>query len=148
MKNRLITVNRISSETFADTSCVSLGLIPDSVLKILQSHAPQIISRIHSQEVLLWSNRIEHIERHKNDFLSDKFYEICLEDMPEFIRDPDCISIKSDGSSISFIKKLSQNVSVAVRVSTGGKLSVRTMYPIMDIQLEAYLKHGTAWNLK
>ena len=64
---------------------------------------------------------------------------------PDFIRNPDVISVKKDNSSISFIKRLSQDISVVVRITNKGTYSYRTMYPLMSAQLDKYLQDGTAW---
>lgn len=48
-------------------------------------------------------------------------------------------------NSISFIKRLSQDISVVVRITNKGAYSYRTMYPLMSAQLDKYLKDGTAW---
>ena len=75
-------------------------------------------------------------------------YEDCFKSIPEFIRNPDVISVKKDNSSISFIKRLSQDISVVVRINNRGAYSYRTMYPLMSAQLDKYLKDGTAWEYK
>ncbi len=94
---------------------------------------------------MFWKDRIKHTELHKNDFISDIEYYNCFESIPEIIHNPDYLSVNPKDNSISFIKDFSAHVSVAVRVSLDGKLSYRTMYPIMDAQLDNYIRRNRAW---
>ena len=77
--------------------------------------------------------------------MSDGLYEECFKTIPDFVKNPDIICVKKDNSSISFIKKLSQDINVVVRINNKGNYSFRTMYPLMSAQLEKYLEDGTAW---
>ncbi|MBQ8813332.1 MAG: hypothetical protein IJZ85_02380 [Lachnospiraceae bacterium] len=59
--------------------------------------------------MLFWKDRIKHTEEHRNDFISDALFNMCMEDIPEIIQMPDYISIHPAGKSISFIKDYSQH---------------------------------------
>lgn len=65
--------------------------------------------------------------------------------IPAIISSPDYLSIHKKDNSISFIKDFSSHVSVAIRISSSGSLSYRTMYPITDAQLNNYINKGTSW---
>lgn len=82
---------------------------------------------------------------HKKDFISDNEFYSCLEQIPSIIKNPDYLSVHPKDNSISFIKNYSFHVSVAIRVSSAGALSYRTMYPIMNAQLTNYINKGRAW---
>ena len=68
-----------------------------------------------------------------------------MESIPNIIEEPDYIGIHPKDNSISFIKDYSSHVIVAVRVSSSGILSYRTMYPLMDAQLTNYIEKGYVW---
>ena len=70
---------------------------------------------------------------------------MCLESIPEILQTPDYISVRTKDNSISFIKDFDQHISVAIRITVDGKLSYRTMYPLMDAQLTNYLDKNMAW---
>ena len=80
-------------------------------------------------------SKTRHTELHKDDFFSDNEFYNCLERIPFIISNPDYISVHKKDNSISFIKDFSAHVSVAIRISSSGSLSYRTMYPITDAQL-------------
>lgn len=108
--------------------------------------APHLSGILNSDaDILFWKDRIKHTELHKNDFASDNEFYNCLEQIPDIIANPDYLSIHPKDSSISFIKNFSSHVSVAIRISSAGTLSYRTMYPIMDAQLNNYIDRGRAW---
>ena len=134
----------LSAEIILNEKCVSIGTISEEVAAFIESKRPEIhINR--NSDVVFWDNRIAHTENHKDDFVSDVVYEDCFKTIPDFINNPDIISIKKDNSSISFIKRLSQDVSVVVRINNKGTYSYRTMYPLLSAQLDKYLEDGTAW---
>lgn len=127
-------------------NCISLGrLSPDIAAFLIQkaTHLSGILNP--NTDILFWKDRIRHTELHKDDFISDKEFYNCLEQIPTIIANPDYISVHPKDNSISFIKDFSSHVSVAVRISATGILSYRTMYPIMDAQLTNYINKGRAW---
>ena len=142
----MIRVNKISRDLFTSkNNVVSLGTLDNTMINFICSIEPSLASRLSSNtEISFFANRIKHTERHKDDFSSDVMFEICLEDIPDIIHEPDYISIHPKKNSISFIKDYSQHVSVAVRITIDNKLSYRTMYPITDAQLQNYLDTGRA----
>ena len=58
------------------------------------------------------------------------------------------ISIHPTDNSVSFIKQYTEKVSVAIKISTDGKLGYRTMYPLDEKQLIEYMENGRAWKFK
>ena len=138
------TYNELSVSTILEEKFVSIGTIPEEIAVFIETKRPNLhINR--DSNIVFWDNRIAHTEAHKNDFMSDTMYEDCFKSIPDFIKNPDIISVKKDNSSISFIKRLSQNISVVVRINNKGYYSYRTMYPLMSAQLDKYLEEGTAW---
>ena len=139
-------VDKLSRELFEqDTNVVSLGTLDNDMIDFICSIEPSLKEQLSSHsEITFYGNRIKHTERHKDDFSSDTMFEACLEDIPKIIHAPDYISIHPKKNSISFIKDYSQHISVAVRISLDGKMSYRTMYPIMEAQLQNYLDTGRA----
>jgi hypothetical protein len=134
----------LSVEQILKEKCISIGTIPKEIAEFITTKKPGLHIDTTS-EISFWDNRITHTENHKDDFMSDIMYEDCFRSIPDFIKNPDVISIKKDNSSISFIKRLTQDISVVVRITNKGTYSYRTMYPLMSAQLDKYLADGTAW---
>ena len=65
--------------------------------------------------------------------------------IPEIIKSPDYIGVKNKDLSIQFIKRYEDNILIAVRMDSKGRLSFRTMYTITESQLSDYLKKDRAW---
>lgn len=125
---------------------VSLGKLKPEIVAFLLEKSPRLSEIINTDtDILFWKDRIKHTESHKDDFLSDNEFYTCLENIPFIIHNPDYLSIHPTDNSISFIKDFSSHVSVAIRISTSGALSYRTMYPITDAQLTNYINHAKAW---
>ena len=134
------------STLVAGQKCVSLGRISPDIVAFLTSKVPALANTLHPDtDILFWKDRLKHTELHKDDFISDNEFYTCLEMIPDIIQNPDYLSYHPKDNSISFIRDFSSHVSVAVRISSAGKLSYRTMYPLMDTQLSNYLANGTAW---
>lgn len=125
---------------------VSVGRIDGRMMDFLREKAPAFASHIEEgTEILFWDDRLQHVESHRRDFFSDALFDRCLEDVPSILREPDYIAVKPENGSMSFIRTISQNVTVAVRVYPAGKISFRTMYSITQAQLSDYVKKNRAW---
>lgn len=127
-------------------NCISIGKLNPNMISFLSEKAPHLSGILNpNTDILFWKDRIKHIELHKADFISDKEFHNCLEQIPSIIANPNYLSVHPKDNSISFIKNFSAHVSVAIRISSTGALSFRTMYPIMDSQLSNYIENGRAW---
>ena len=127
---------------------VSLGHIRPDIVASITEKFPEFSNVLSAEsDILFWKDRIKHTERHKKDFVSDEEYELCFEQIPDIIQNPEFISIHPNKDSISFICRFTDHISVAVRLSTDGKLSYRTMYPLRESQLYNYIKQGRAWKV-
>ena len=147
--NIIREVSKLNAKFFdSGLSYVSLGHIrPDIVASIIKKY-PEFSDVLSSDtDILFWKNRIKHTERHRKDFVSVEEYELCFKQIPDIIRNPEFISIHPNKDSISFICRFTDHISVAVRLSTDGKLSYRTMYPLRESQLNNYIKQGRAWKV-
>lgn len=100
------------------------------------------ISFDNELEIVLWKDRLKHIEKHKKDFDSEEEYQLHLESIPDIINNPDYIGIHPKGHSIEYVKRVDKVVLVAVRIKASGPLSVRTLYPLKENKLNNYLKSG------
>lgn len=124
----------------------SIGCLSQHMVDFILSKKPDFAGRLsENKEILFWAARVKHTERHRKDFNCDAEYEQCLKDIPNIIQNPDYISIHPTDESVSFIKKYTKNVSVAIKISTDGKMVYRTMYPLRDAQLSEYIKNNRAW---
>ena len=70
-----------------------------------------------------------------------------MKNIPTIIANPDYISIHPSDDSVSFIKKYSKHVSVAIKISTEGQMVYRTMYPLRQSQLNNYIQNGRCWQI-
>lgn len=124
----------------------SIGRFSQHMVDFILSKKPDFAGRISSNaDILFWAARVKHTERHRKDFKDDTEFEQCLKDIPQIIQCPDYISIHPTDESVSFIKKYTKHVSVAIKISTDGKMVYRTMYPLRESQLNEYIKNGRAW---
>jgi len=124
----------------------SIGRFSQHMMDFILSKKPDFAGRISTdKDILFWAARVKHTERHRKDFANDTEFEQCLKDIPQIIHNPDYISIHPTDESVSFIKKYSKHVSVAIKISTDGKMVYRTMYPLREAQLNEYIKNGRAW---
>ena len=135
-------VKKLDKELFdSNTKFVSIGTLNEDKIAFISDIDSDIAKKLRpSSDILFWENRIKHTERHKDDFLSDTLFDTCFEDIPSIIESPDYIGVHPKDNSLLFIKDYSQHISVAVRVATDGKMGYRTMFPLMEAQLDNYIK--------
>lgn len=93
------------------------------------------------KDIVLYDEKWEHIEKHKEEFVSDASYNYSISNMSNVISSPDFISLDSKNNSLLFVKKLIDNTLVAVRTSDSNDLKIKTMYPINSVKYER-LKKG------
>ena len=82
--------------------------------------------------IALYDDRINHIERHREDFTNPLFLDIVFRDLSLIVSNPDFISEDKKNNSLQIVKKMEDNVLVAVRISSGPILKIKTIYPINE----------------
>ncbi|MDR2277386.1 MAG: hypothetical protein LBE23_05965 [Vagococcus sp.] len=146
-----MNVNKLDIKTFenSETMNTSLGQFSEDIVNFIIDKKPEFLGRLTpNKDVLFWKSRIKHTENHKKDFKSEEEFYKCFEDIPKILADPDYISIHPKDESVSFIKQYTEKVSVAIKISSDGKMVYRTMYPLDESQLETYIKNNRAWKYK
>ena len=102
---------------------------------------PEVIDILNLNDkprnITMWADRLEHCEKHKEDFSSEEDYYKTIKCIPSIIQSPDYIGLHPDGNSIQYIKKITENCIVGI---TTNSLSFRTLYPIKESKLEYYLE--------
>lgn len=82
--------------------------------------------------IILYNDRISHIERHRFDFSTDTLLTQILNDLSFIIANPDFITRDNKNNSLQIIKRMNDNVLIAVRISKSNELKVKTIYPINE----------------
>lgn len=129
-----------------DIKFVSIGRLSKEMVKFIIEKKPTFEGRISPDtDILFWAARVKHTKRHKKDFSNEEEFELCLKEIPQIIQNPDYISIHPTDESVSFIKDYNKHTSVAIKISTDGKMVYRTMYPLTESQLQNYIENNRAW---
>lgn len=126
----------------------SIGKLDNKKLAFLLEKRPEFALDVKDTDILMWDDRIQHIEKHRMNFRNIYDFDYYVDMIPEIIENPDYIGVKEKSKSIQFIKQYDDNILIAVRLTTKGRLSFRTMYPITDGQLDDYIRKDTAWEYK
>ncbi len=126
----------------------NIGKLDEKKLKFISEKRPDFANEIKDTDIIMWDDRIDHIEKHRINFKNIYDFDDYVDMIPDIVENPDYIGIKDKNKSIQFIKQYNDNILIAVRLTTKGKLSFRTMYPITDGQLDDYIEKNTAWEYK
>lgn len=118
----------------------TIGRVTNDVIELLGL-------AMEERDIVIWGDRISHIERHKKDFEDEINYHTHIELIPDIIANPDFVSVHPNGQSIEYIKKIDEIVLVAVRIKVKGRLALRTAYPIKQTKLDSYIESGRAKRL-
>ncbi|MCI1951802.1 MAG: hypothetical protein LKJ50_05305 [Clostridiales bacterium] len=117
--------------------CIKVGELTSQVIESL--HLDTIPCNI-----LMKEDRIEHIvNRHRTDFQSEDSFEKYVSMIPEAIQSPDYIGLHPNKKSIEYIKRVDGLLLVAVRISNGKNLFLKTAFPIKESKLQSYIESGS-----
>ena len=112
-----------------------IGKFSKKIIDLLNLNIPE------NTEIYIGNQNREHMEKkHSHDYY---YYHHLL---PNIISNPDYVGIEPKNNSIEYIKEVSIDPSViikiAIRVSSNGKYFVRTMYNISDHKIKSALNKG------
>ena len=112
-----------------------IGKFSKKIIDLLNLSIPE------NTEIYIGNQNREHMEKkHSHDYY---YYHHLL---PNIISNPDYVGIEPKNNSIEYIKEVSIDPSViikiAIRVSSNGKYFVRTMYNISDHKIQSALNKG------
>ena len=112
-----------------------IGKFSKKIIDLLNLDIPE------NTEIYIGNQNREHMEKkHSHDYY---YYHHLL---PNIISNPDYVGIEPKNNSIEYIKEVSIDPSViikiAIRVSSNGKYFVRTMYNISDHKIQRALNKG------
>ena len=112
-----------------------IGKFSKKIIDLLNLNIPE------NTEIYIGNQNREHMEKkHSHDYY---YYHHLL---PNIISNPDYVGIEPKNNSIEYIKEVSIDPSViikiAIRVSSNGKYFVRTMYNISDYKIQSALNKG------
>lgn len=115
-----------------NTKSIKIGELTQEVINILNLNA-------NPRNIYMWSDRLEHCLKYKNDFPSEEEYYRSMENIPSIIRFPDYVGIHSNNKGIFYIKRLESNCLVVITMDS---LLFRSMYPIKESKLNHYIHQG------
>lgn len=84
--------DKIEIAIFDEQDCISVGVIRKEFVDFFNTHGLNDKLKYDSP-IVFWKDRIEHTDKHKDDFSSDTIYQVCFEEIPKIIYQPDYISI-------------------------------------------------------
>ena len=96
-----------------------------------------------NKKIVIYDDRYDHIEKHKNEFSSIDEYNNALLNVKLIVAEPDFIVIDDKRKCIEFIKTLNDNVLIAVRLSSSSELKIKSLYPINEVKKRKLLAKKT-----
>ncbi|HCX63115.1 MAG TPA: hypothetical protein DHU59_11855 [Clostridiales bacterium] len=112
-----------------------LGMLKDSIIQLLGIESKE-------SKVLISKDKITYTKKHCKDYSCYEEFKMHTEAAPTVLKLPDYVGIHPKGDSIIFVKKITANVLVAVRLSNTDVKWVKTIYPITEAKLNNYIKSG------
>lgn len=88
------------------------------------------ISEHKNKPILVYNNRITHVlEHHLTDFGNEENVMRAYNNIPNVIKKPDYYFYNKKTNGLEYYKTLNNNLCVAVRISPGKVLKVKSWYP-------------------
>ena len=120
------------------TKSIKIGELTEEVINVLGLNTKP-------RNIYMWSDRLQHCDKHKCDFSDETEYNESLENIPSIVQNPDYVGVHPNNKGIFYIKKLKSNCLVGVTMDS---LLFRSMYPIKEGKLNNYIKQGKIFPMK
>jgi len=102
-----------------------IGILDPKIAKELN------IKEHENKPILVFDDRIKHVmKNHLKDFGSKESIQYIYDKLSIIIKKPDYVFFNKNTQGIEFYKKFDSNICVAVRISSGKTLKVRSWYPV------------------
>ena len=89
------------------------------------------------KKIVMYYDRREHYkQRHLKDFENESNYYFVMDSLEEIIKSPDYVFYNEITLGLEYYKKLNENILIAVRISDGKELKVRSVYPVSQNKIE------------
>lgn len=108
-----------------------LGEVSDSIVEQweLEDH--------RGKKIVLYPEAKEHSkEKHINQYPTEEDYYYTMDSLEEIINSPDYVFYDKGKSGLEYYKMLRCNVLIAVRISDGSQLRVKSIYPVEQEKIE------------
>mgnify|MGYP005797623221 CR=1 FL=1 len=90
-----------------------------------------------NKKIVMYYDRKEHCkERHLKDYENESNYYFVMDSLEEIIQSPDYVFYNKNTLGLEYYKKLNENILIAVRISNGKELKVRSVYPVYQNKIE------------
>lgn len=90
-----------------------------------------------NKKIVMYYDRKEHCkDRHLKDFKNESNYYFVMDSLEEIVKSPDYVFYNKNTFGLEYYKKLNENILVAVRISDGKELKVRSVYPVSQNKIE------------
>ena len=106
-----------------------IGKIPNSIINKYSMHDCE------NKNIVVYADRYIHFEGHKHEYINESSYNKSINSLGVIITSPDFVYENVANNSYEFYKKLDENVCLAVRISKGKDLKIRTLFPITEAKL-------------
>lgn len=84
------------------------------------------------KRICIYTERYTHIEKHRNQFSDEYELTKIIDNLPKIVACPDYIHINNKKRGMEIVKKLNDNVLIAVRISRSNELKIKSLYPITE----------------
>lgn len=94
-------------------------------------------TELYGKKIVLYENDRKHCyKRHYNDFNDSKTFGFVMKNLDYIIKERDFVLYNSKNNSLEYYKKISQNVSVRVKVDNTNELKIKTVFAVPDTKYE------------
>lgn len=77
--------------------------------------------------IVLYGDRLNHISKHAKEFSSEQEYNKIISNISKILKTPDFICKNDKNNSMELIKRMSNNILVAIRISPSKELKMKTL---------------------
>lgn len=94
------------------------------------------LDKYKNKKIVFYLDRKEHCKEHLKQYAKEEDYYYVMANLENIINNPDYTYYDVNKKGLEFYKKMKENVLVAVRISPGNELKVKSVYPVSDLKIE------------
>lgn len=88
------------------------------------------------KKIVFYLDRKALCEEHLSQYKDESNYYYVMANLEKIIKEPDYVYYDVDKNGLEYYKNIKENILVAIKISNGNELKVRSIYPVTETKIK------------